>query len=156
MTTIAGALSRPTDQIIDIADAVVSVLNAATLTPAATSIARGYNIHYKLENVTEDAVYVDVAMASDAEEQGSRGCAGADTIIQVGVRSLLSDTTNATIDPLVELAGQIRNLFRGGQFSTELGSTYCSAATNLSIYNPQHIAEWTQFTSIIELTFITR
>lgn len=153
---ISGNLTQAADHLIDIVEGVVCVLKTATLTPTPLSIKRGYNIHYQLEKAVEDAVYVDVAMVSDTEEPGSRGCVSSDMVVQIGVRSQLSDTTTEIIDPLVDLACQIRNLFRGGVFNNELGSTYCSAATTLQIYNPQHIADWSQFTSIIELTFLTR
>ena len=146
-------MDRATDQMIDIADAVVTAIGNASLTPTPAEVVRGYDLLYELEDMTEGEVYVGVAISEDEETDASRRRVGSETDIIVAVRSKLSATTNAAVDPLVKLCGAIRNLFRGNALAG-VDDVWCRRTTRLAPYNPKHLREWRQFTGVVTLSFI--
>lgn len=155
---ITDTLARNEDQIIDIAKGVLCVLQNANLGPVPTEIRRVYDLNYKLNEMEQDGIYVDVVLRSDEEEESgsNRGNVGSRTTILVAVNSNVAARATDTVDQLIGLSGQIRNLFRRGRFNGLLCRTRCSVATALQIYNQESMDNWQQFTSLIELTFITQ
>ena len=147
--------TRDTSQLFELADAVVATIGAATLSLTPFEIKRGYDITYKLDNAERGDVYVGVAIGEDAEEPGgARRSVQAASQIQVGVRARVADADNTTVDPLVELAGELRDLFRGQRLTTY--DADCQSATLLIPYIPEHLQKFKQFTSVITLTFDTQ
>ena len=155
---ITDTLSRNEDQIIDIARGVLCVLQNSNLGPVPTEIRRVYDLNYKLTEMEQDGIYVDVVLRSDDEDPSgsNRGNVSSNTTILVAVNSNVATRDTDTIDQLIGLSGQIRNLFRQGKFNGQLCRTRCSAATSLQIYNQESMDNWQQFTSLVELTFITQ
>ena len=147
--------TRDTSQLFDLADAVVAAIGAATLSLTPFEVKRGYDIKYDLGTAERGDVYVGVAIGEDAEEPGgARRSVSAASQIQVGVRARVEDRTNATIDPLVTFAGEIRNLFRGQRLAGY--DADCQSATLLIPYIPEHLHKLSQFTAVVTLTFDTQ
>jgi hypothetical protein len=151
--------TRDTSQLFELADAVVDAINAAvlaeTLSLTPVEVKRGYDITYQLKNTEPGAVYIGVAIGEDGEEPGgARRSVSAASQIQVGVRVLVADRTNATIDPLVAFEGELRDLFRGQRLAWYPAD--CQSATLLIPFIPEHLQQMSQFTGVVTLTFDTQ
>lgn len=138
--------------IIDIADAVVTALNAASLSMAFTA-ERAYVPVHEAKDLLDLKVTVvprELTLAAVARSRDEF-----DYVIDVAVQRRIENAVLA-IDPYMELAEGILDLFRGKLFDYGAGGRAVCIATscqNNPIYVPQHLDEHRVFTSVVSLTF---
>jgi hypothetical protein len=151
-------------EIIDIADAVVTELNATTFSaPYDSSVAalRSYLPQYDLKDM--DTLHVTVVpkgvvVASDVS---SRAHQQHDYQIDVAVQkkpALSSDGSldNDALDALSVLVEEIADHFRAGAGTGRLpGRTpvMCQGVEYVAVYDPESLQKFTQFTSLLTFTF---
>lgn len=134
---------------IEIANAVVGALNAATLSQSFTA-ARHYVPKFKLKDT--DALTVAVVPRSVSGVVFDRARDSEDYVIDIGIMKRVPGLVQADIDALMYLVQQIGDLF-GRKKLTGYESARCVAGDNNPIYAPDHLLELSQFTSVQSLTF---
>lgn len=137
--------------IIQIADAVVDAINAATLDYTVTA-ARAYVPVADVKDLTTLRVTVvprDLAAAADTRHTDLFTYN-----VDVAVQKVLPADVSA-IDPYMRLVEQIADVFRGKALAGYTDAT-CTAIANAPIYDPGHMDEKRVFTSVITLTFVVR
>jgi len=144
--------------IVQIADAVVAGLNNASLSQPVTA-ARHYLPEFDLKEM--DALHVSVVPAELDEEIADRSRDRAEYKIHVAVqkRVLKQDPPGldaTAIDGLMRLVEEIDDLFRHKPLSG-YPQAHWIKTENKPIYDPKHLKEMGQFTSLLALTFqVTR
>jgi DNA-binding XRE family transcriptional regulator len=134
--------------LIDVADAVVADLNAATLSQPVTA-ARLYLPQFDLKEMT--TLHVSVVPKAETIAAASRASTQHDYAIDVGVQKKLAAGDNAEIDPLMLLAQEIADYFR---FRPLTGRTERWVRTEVKApYSPEHLDQLRQFTSVVTLVF---
>ena len=143
---------------IQIADAVVAVLNAATLSQPFTA-ARHYLPEFDLKEM--DTLHVSVVPAELDEEIADRTRDRAEYKIHVAVQKRVSKQDppgldTAAIDALMQLVEEIDDLFRHKPLAG-YEQAHWTKTENKPIYDPKHLKEHGQFTSLLVFTFrVTR
>jgi len=132
-----------------IADAMVAELNAAAWGLPFTAT-RTYLPRYKLEDM--DTLHVTVVPKTDTVLAGDRGKSRHDYQLDVAVQKKLEAADNAEIDPLVTLTEEIADYFRGKRLAL-LPSAVWGTTEVRAIYDPEHLVELGQFTSLVTFTF---
>jgi hypothetical protein len=136
---------------VDIADAVVSQLNAGSFSKAFTAT-RGYLPRFDLEEmgdlrVTVVPKSVEISTASRSGHQHDYG-------IDVAIQRKLEQEDAAEIDPLMDLVEEIADQFRGSALPTDPQAS-CVGVANAPVYAQEHMREDRLFTSVLTLTFRT-
>ena len=138
----------PNAVLIDVADAVVADLNAATLSQPVTA-ARTYLPQFDLKEMT--TLHVTVVPKAEGIAVASRASTQHDYSVDVGVQKKLAAGNNAEIDPLMLLAQEIADYFR---FRPLVGRPERWVRTEVKApYSPEHLDQLRQFTSVVTLTF---
>jgi hypothetical protein len=139
---------------IQIAEAVVETLNGATLSQPITA-ARYYLPEFDLKEM--DELHVSVVPAEMDEEIADRTRDRAEYKIHVAVQKRVtkqdpSGLDTAAIDGLMRLVEEIDDLFRHKPL---LGypEAHWTKTENKPIYDPKHLREHGQFTSLLVFTF---
>lgn len=137
--------------ILDIADAVVTELNAHTWTQADEEFTaeRRYQPYLLPEELVE--LKVSVILRNFEGQLYSRGASKRLITVQVLVQRELSETT-AENDPLIKLAEEIADHFEDWKATGP--QAVCTSAQVSPIYAPDHIRDRV-VTSVVELQFIT-
>lgn len=135
-----------------IADAVVTALNAATLGETFTAV-RTFAPEFTIPEL--DTLRVSVVPTSIAERITSRSQDEADVVVGVLVQQRVTSETTAGIDQdrvaeLVELCEKIDELFRHKDLS-DLASW--SGTEYTTIYDPKHLKDHLVFSSLVTFTF---
>lgn len=135
-----------------IADAVVTALNAATLGETFTAV-RSFAPEFTIAEL--DTLCVSVVPTSIAERITSRTKDEADVVVGVLVQQRVVSTTTSGIDQtrvaeLVELCEAIDDLFRHKDLSDLAAWTATDYAT---IYDASHLKQHMVFSSLITFTF---
>jgi hypothetical protein len=144
--------------VIEIADAVVTALNAAKLSQPVEA-QRHYLPEFDLADM--DALHVSVVPAELEEEIADRSRDWAEYKIHVAVQKRVSKQDppglDATaIDGLMTLVEEIDDLFRHKPLAG-YGQAHWTKTENKPIYDPKHLKDQGQFTSLLVLTFrVTR
>lgn len=141
--------------VIDIADAVVTALNGATLSQSFVAERKYVPVH-ELDDLAQlrvsvvpatlEGVLIDRAgrnlytFTIDVAVQKSIG-SGAMTDVQI----------NAACDPLMTLSEEIADLFDGKALTSP--AARCTDVKNVPIFAPAHLDEKRVFTSVVSLTF---
>jgi hypothetical protein len=133
--------------ILDLADAVVAQLNAATLSQAFTA-ERLYSPLENLETLT--TLKVTVVPRSAFFEGADRNRKTVTAEIDIGVQRR-SDLEQVDLDALMVFVEEIVDLFPFGGLSTYLGASVVGLA-NAPIWASDHLNEKHVFTSVITLT----
>lgn len=145
--------------VIDIANAVVSELNAATLSLAFTA-ERRYVPRFKLRKNQPgegadlpdlETLRVTVVPRELSAATLTRRSHDFDYLIDVAVQKRLDDDEPATVDPYMRLTEEVIDLFRGGTLTTV--DAKCVAVANEPIYAPELLNDANVFTSVVTLTF---
>lgn len=140
-------------EILDIADAVVTALNAdefqETLTEEFTA-ERLFLPDFKLEDM--GTLHVTVVPKSITEEISSRSSADYHYQIDIGVQKRFSSIGKTEIDPLVDLVEQIAALFKLATLAGYPDVAWIKTEHS-TLYSPEHMAQMRQFTSIMTLTY---
>jgi hypothetical protein len=141
--------------IVDIADAVVATLNAATLSQAFTA-ERLYVPIYEMNDSDLKVTVVPSALSSTLLNRGTRSLA--DYVIDVGIQKRLAvgkltrAQIRSAVDPMLLLAQEIGDLFLGLPLATYL-SAECVSIEQRVPYDPGLIDEKKAFMTVLSLTF---
>ena len=142
--------------IVDIANAVVAVLNGAHLSQPLAAV-RHYLPEFDLKEMGE--LHVSVVPAELDEEMADRSRDQAEYKIHVAVQKRVTTQDppgldNAAIDGLMRLVEEIDDLFRHKPLAG-FEQAHWAKTENKPIYDPKHLKEHGQFTSLLALTFRT-
>jgi len=134
--------------ILDIADAVVTELNAASFSLELTAV-RLYRPERKLSEMATLRVSVvpKAVEISGATRNGHQH----DYQLDIGVQKRFSEAESAEIDGLMDLVEEIADHCRNLRLASP--DAACVAIENDPVYLPDHMAELRQFTSVLSLTF---
>ncbi len=134
--------------IIQIADAVVAQLNAATFSQPL-SAARDYAPSFKLPDMKSLHVTVVPRGMSSASLDRSRDAFSYEIDVAVQMKT---DSAQATLDALMSLVEEIADHFRTERLGSFPGAR-CVDVKNAPVFSPEHLDEFRQFTSVLTLTF---
>jgi hypothetical protein len=134
--------------IIQIADAVVAQLNAATFSQPLTA-ARHYAPSFKLPDMKTLHVTVVPRAISSASLDRSRDTFSYEVDVAIQRKT---DGEQATLDALMTLVEEIADHFRVGPLASFPGAR-CMDVKNSPVFSPEHLDEFRQFTSVLTLTF---
>jgi len=134
---------------IEIADAVVVVLNAATLSQPVTA-QRQYQPRFELPEMAE--LHVTVIPKSVTVTQLARNKAAKDYQIDIGVQRKFEAGDAAAIDALMDLTEEIAGLF---EFKPLAGYPHAVwiRTEYPTLFVPEHMERLGQFTGVVTLTF---
>jgi len=135
--------------IVDIADAVVTELNAGTFSQTFRA-ARHYRPQFRLEEMKD--LHVTVVPKGVEATTVSRSGVQYDISVDVAVQKKLEKETNTDLDPLMNLAEEIANFFRLRRLTQYPGASWLRSE-NDPAWSPGHLEELGQFTSVLTLTF---
>ena len=135
--------------IIQIADAVVAELNAATLSQPLTAT-RHYVPSFELKDMNE--LRVSVVPKGMVVSPLDRSRNTNDIQIDVAVQKKFETGDAAEIDPLMTLVEEIADFFRLRRLDSFPGAHWIKTEHN-PIYAQDHWEEMRQFTSVVTLTF---
>lgn len=132
--------------IVDIADAVVTVLNANDFS-VAFEAARAYVPRAELKAL--DGVQVTVVPRSIAVEPITRVQDSQVVEIHVGIQQSCSADDLVALDALMDLVQEVRNYLK----RRHLSNAKWLSIENAPIYDPAHLREKNVFTSLITVTY---
>jgi hypothetical protein len=140
--------------VLKVADAVVQSLNAASFSQSFTA-ERYYLPEFDLTEM--DTLHVSVVPAELDEEIADRSRDRAEYKIHVAVQKRVAkqDGTgldNSAIDALMRLVEEIDDLFRHKPL-TGCEEAHWIKTENKPIYDPRHLKEHNQFTSLLAFTY---
>lgn len=135
--------------ITQVAEAVVAALNAATFSQPIAA-ARSYLPRVELADLK--TLKVTVVPSSVSIVTASRGQTQRDVAIDVAVQKKLANEQNADLDPLLTLAEEIAEHFRGKRLDSFPDAAWVKTEFK-PIYAPEHIEQLRTFTSVLTLTF---
>ncbi len=135
--------------LIDIADAVVSVLNADGFSEAFTA-QRLYRPEFSLKDLT--GLRFTVVPRSESIETSTRSTDQFDYEIDVAVQKKLATDTVEEIDDLVSLSELIGDRFRHVTLETAPKAYWVESEIRIP-YAPEHLEQCQVFTSVLTLTF---
>jgi len=134
--------------LIEIADAVVAELNAATFSVPLAAV-RGYRPVFELGEMT--ALHVSVVPHGQSSKALDRNRDSFDYSVDVAVQQKV-EPTNATLDALMMLVEEIADHFRRKALPG-FPAAKCVEVKNDPVYSLDHLEEFRQFTSVLTLTF---
>lgn len=134
--------------IIQIADAVVAQLNAATFSQPLTA-ARHYAPSFKLPDMKSLHVTVVPRAISSASLDRNRDTFSYEIDVAVQKKT---DGEQLALDALMTLVEEIADHFRAGTLASFPGAR-CMDVKNAPVFSPEHLDEFRQFTSVLTLTF---
>lgn len=135
--------------ITQVAEAVAAELSAATFSQPIT-VARAYLPRVELADLKTLRVTVvpsGVIVATVSRNQTQR-----DVAIDVAVQKKLGQEQNEALDPLLALAEEIAEHFRGKRLDSFPDAAWVKTEFK-PIYAPEHIEQLRTFTSVLTLTF---
>ena len=135
--------------IAEIADAVVAELNAHTFSLQFTAN-RHYQPRYELAELK--MLQVTVIPSGLTTQLLGRGQSQREVAIDIAVQQKLDQENNATLDPLMALAEEIAEHFRGRRLTNSPHAIW-SKTEHRAIYATEHLQQYRQFTSVMTLTF---
>ena len=134
--------------ILDVADAVVSELNAGSFGLPFTA-ERRYAPRFEMQDM--DTLRITVVPKGLEIAAASRGEHQHDYQVDVAVQQKFSEGDAAELDPLMGLVEEIADFFRGRRL--ESVPAVCVRVENGPVYAQEHIKEMRQFTSILTFTW---
>jgi len=139
---------------IQIADAMVAALNGATLSQSFTA-KRHYLPEFDLKEM--ETLHVSVVPAELDEEIADRSRAHAEYKIHIAVQKRVAKQAppgldTAAIDSLMRLVEEIDDLFRHKPLAG-FEQAHWVKTENKPIYDPNHLKEHSQFTSLLAFTY---
>jgi len=139
--------------IVEIADAVKSVLDGASLSQSFTSVRSYAPLFGKQDEDSDDLEELQLVVVPRelSAAQLTRRSSMFDYVVDVGIcqRKAL---TNADIDPLMVFTEEVVDLFRSKPL-TGYTSAYCTAVANNPIYDFASLTQQKTFLSLVTLTF---
>ena len=136
-------------EILELADAVVAVLNAATLSQPV-SAQRQYQPRFELPEMAE--LHVTVIPKSVTVTQIARNKAAKDYAIDIGIQKKFQADSAAELDPLMTLTEEFAGLF---EFKPLAGYPHAVwiRTEYPTLFAPEHMERLGQFTGVVTLTF---
>lgn len=139
--------------IIEIADAIQAELEDGSFS-LPFAIDRAYIPLYEREDL--DGLTVTIVPKSVTESNQDRSRTQDEDAIDVAVQQKVASTDTAELDPLMALAREIRQHFKGrecrARVKASTGASWVRSAHPF-IYSPEHLREKRIFTSVITLTY---
>ena len=140
-------------ELIQLVDAVVAALNGGTFSMPFTA-ERHYQPLFDLAEMKD--LHVSVVPRGIGVEQIARDKGAFDYRVDVAVQKKFAKGDAAELDPLVALAEEIAESFRGKRLPGMPGAAWVKTEHS-PVYAQEHMQELRQFTSVMTLTFrITR
>jgi len=140
-------------ELIQIADAVVAALNAATFAMPFTA-ERHYQPVFDLAEMKD--LHVSVVPRGKEVTQAARAMGTFDYKVDVAVQKKFVKGDAAELDPLVALAEEIAESFRAKRLPGMPDAAWVKTE-HAPVYALEHMQELRQFTSVMTLTFrVTR
>ncbi|HUX15211.1 MAG TPA: hypothetical protein VMW52_01995 [Phycisphaerae bacterium] len=146
--TVRVTSGGPSQMALDIADAVVSELNAGSWSQSFTA-ERMYHPVHKLADM--DTLHVTVVPAGATREIDTRGSNRGSYDVDIGVQKKYQAETAAELDPLVDLVEEFEEYFLARRFDDP--DVLCTASETSPVYSHEHMEQHRQFTAILTLTF---
>lgn len=134
--------------IIQISDAVVAQLNAATFSQPLTA-ARLYAPSFELPDM--DVLHVTVVPRGITSASLDRSRDTFSYEIDLAVQRK-TDGDQSSLDALMTLVEEIADHFRTGVLAS-FPAARCTDVKNVPVYSQEHLDELRQFTSVLTLTF---
>lgn len=141
-------------KILQLADAITTALNAATLSQTFTA-ERKYVPKFDLH--TSDAVQVAVVPKADSREPGGQSQDAAELTIDIGVMKKLQGTIAdevAEVDAMLELCDEIRATVNRKRL-VDLDSAICVAIVQDPIYSIEEVDDKRTFLTVLTTTWAT-
>jgi DNA-binding XRE family transcriptional regulator len=135
--------------ITQVAEAVAAELSAATFSQPI-AVARAYLPRVELADLK--TLRVTVVPSGIIVATASRGQTQRDVAIDVAVQKKLGQEQNEALDPLLALAEEIAEHFRGKRLDSFPDAAWVKTEFK-PIYAPEHIEQLRTFTSVLTLTF---
>lgn len=135
--------------VLNIADALVAELNAATLSLPVTAV-RLFVPNFDLKEMKE--LHVSVVPRELHVRGLDRHRNSYDASIDLAVQKKFSRGNSREIDPLVSLVEEIADLFRLKRLASYPGAIWTSTDHQV-LYSQEHWDQMNQFTSLLTLTF---
>lgn len=135
--------------ITQVAEAVTAELSAATFSQPI-AVARAYLPCVELADLK--TLRVTVVPSGVIVATASRGQIQRDVAIDVAVQKKLGQEQNEALDPLLALAEEIAEHFRGKRLDSFPDAAWVKTEFK-PIYAPEHIEQLRTFTSVLTLTF---
>jgi hypothetical protein len=136
-------------ELLRISDAVVEALNAAILSQPFTA-ERHYQPVFDLAEMTD--LHVTVVPRGVEVSQAARGKVQFDCKVDVAVQKKFEKGDAAELDPLMELASEIAEIFRAKHLEDFPEAAWIKTE-HAPVYAQEHMQELRQFTSVMTLTF---
>ena len=140
--------------ILDIADAIVVALNAATLSQTFTAI-RAYVPKFDLQTSAE--VQVAVVPKADSREPGGQVVDSAELLVDIGVMKKLQNAVSAEvaeIDAMLVLCDEIRALVNRHRLN-DVETAICTKIVQEPIYSVEEVDNARTFLTVLTTLWIT-
>lgn len=134
--------------VVDIADKVVSELNAGTFSQSFTA-ERAYLPCYALEDVKD--LRITVVPKGVEIQIKDRSSTQDDVGIDIAVQQKLTAADNAEIDPLLALVQEVADSLRFKRFTAP--DAVWVGTRNEPVYAQEHLDRFRVFTSLLTFTF---
>jgi len=134
--------------IVQLADAVVADLNAATFSQSFTA-QRSYLPRWKLEELA--TIRVTVVPKDDVGERASRAQWQEDYQLDVAIQQRLGANETAQMDALVLLGQELADYFKSRNPAGDLATLVAVAFAPL--FDPDHLEKHKTLTTVLNLTF---
>ena len=138
-------------KLVQLADAVVAMLNAGKFSLAFTA-QRLYRPYFDLPDMS--TLHVTVVPDSVVLTQHTRTTMANETKVDVAVQKKYKTEDASELDPLVALVEEIAAMFSQNRVIAELGAVLLKIE-HAPVYSPEHMQDKRMFTSIITLTYRT-
>lgn len=136
--------------ITDIADALVTDLNAETFDQAFDAV-RSFKPEYALEDM--DELHVTVVPKSRVHELLTRRDLQKDYQFDIAVQVRFAEQTATEIDPYVALVEDVMSFLEGTPRLVSYPSAIWIKSENDPLWIPEHMETFRQFTSVITVTY---
>lgn len=134
-------------KLTDLADAVTQLLNEAELSVEFTA-ERTLLPEYDIKSLKN--VKISVVPKGIVTTQGTRIHSLDEIQVDIGIQKKISGESE--LDGLLQLVENIAGLFKPERLSS-YPSAVCVKKENEPIYDPEHLRQYRQFTSVLTLTF---
>jgi len=135
--------------IIAIADAVVALLGTGTFSQPITPL-RSYQPTYELKDL--DVLKVNVVPRAIAIEPGTRSASFREVTVDVAIQKKVTPEDTAAMDGLMDLVEEIVGFLNLKNLSSSPSWKF-KEITNDPVFEPDHLKDWRQFTSIVSVRY---
>lgn len=138
--------------IVEVAEAVESEIDGASLSQTPDSVVFSYYPDQKLKDVGTDLI-VNVVPSDLIEERGNRNQIRSEVRVMVSVEKKLEGRTNALINPMVEYSEEIRGLLRKRLTTTSGLDCIWTETEVIDLVNFEAMKQLGTFASLTKFTY---